>query len=339
MLRWLLLRFAWLLVTLFGVTFVTFVMLDQAPVDRAQLEAAKRLEDGNFADLSARDQAILKLRISYGLIDAETLKPAPLWQRYTRWLRNAATLHLAGPDVDNAAFWRRIGEALPVSMLLGFLGLLFALLVGVPIGAWSGMNAGSRRDRAFSQALFVLAGVPEFLMATMLLLVFSAGWLGWFPSGGLRSNGSENWTVFAQIMDFAWHLVLPVFVMASGPLVLVARFLRDSVARVATTPFAANLYAFGIETEVARWRLLRNGGAPLATLAGSLLPMLVGGSIIVENLFSLDGLGHLAFRAVHDQDQATVMALVLFTSVATLLALSASDLLHRLFDPRVRLQA
>jgi ABC-type dipeptide/oligopeptide/nickel transport system permease component len=339
MLRWLLLRLGWLLVTLFGVTFVTFVMLDLAPVDRAQLEAAKRLEDSNFSDLSARDQAIIKLRISYGLIDAETLQPAPVWQRYCNWLRNASALRLAGPNADNAAFRHRLGEALPVSMLLGFLGLLVAILLGVPLGAWSGMNAGSRGDRLLSQALFVLAGVPEFLMAIILLLLFSGGWLGWFPSGGLRSNGSEHWTVFAQIMDFVWHLVLPVFVMASGPLVLIARFLRDSVARVATTPFAANLYAFGVETEVVRWRLLRNGGAPLATLAGSLLPMLVGGSIVVENLFSLDGLGHLAFRAVHEQDQAMVMAIVLFTSIATLLALSASDLLHRLVDPRVRLQA
>ena len=77
----------------------------------------------------------------------------------------------------------------------------------------------------------------------------------------------------------------------------------------ANTTFAANLQAFGIEPDVARWRLLRNGGAPLATLAGSLLPMLVGGSIVVENLFALDGLGHLAFRAVLEQDQLVLESL------------------------------
>ena len=190
-----------------------------------------------------------------------------------------------------------------------------------------------------SAALFLVAGTPEFLLATLLLLVFGGAWLGWLPTSGLRSNGSEHWTLVAQLGDFGWHLLLPVVVMASGPLVLITRFLRDSVARTADSSFAANLNALGVDPTVVRRRLLHNGAAPLSTLAGSLLPMVVGGSIVVENLFSLDGLGHLAFQAVQNQDQAMVMALVLITSLATLLSLWISDLLHRLFDPRVRLQA
>ncbi len=339
MLRWLLLRCCWLVVTLLGVTFVTFAVLDQAPVDRAQLEAVRQQQDGNFADLSARDQAIVKLRVRYGLLDGKTLLPPPLWQRYGRWLGNAVTLRLAGPNEDHAAFWHRLGQALPVSALLGFLGLCLALCIGVPLGGWLGMHTGSRRDRTVSAALFVVAGTPEFLLATLLLMVFGGAWLGWLPTSGLCSNGSEHWSIAAQIVDFARHLLLPVLVMASGPLVLVTRFLRDSVARAAASSFAANLNGLGVDAAVIRRRLLHNGAAPLATLAGSLLPMLVGGSIVVENLFSLDGLGHLAFRAVQVQDQAMVMALVLITSLATLLSLSISDLLHRIADPRVRLQA
>ncbi|MBM4059861.1 MAG: ABC transporter permease [Planctomycetes bacterium] len=339
MLRWLLLRGCWMLVTLLGVTFVTFAVLDLAPVDRAQVEAVRRQQAGDFADAAARDQAIVRLRLHYGMLDEATLEPAPLWTRYGRWLANAATLRFAGPREDDGAFWRRLGEAAPVSALLGLLALCVALLAGVALGAWTGMQAGSRRDFVVSQGLFLLAGVPEFLLAMFLLLALGGGGLGWFPSNGLRSHGAEHWTAFAQIVDFAWHLVLPVLVLASGPTVLVARFLRDSVARTADTAFAANLHALGIEPATVRWRLLRNGGAPLATLAGSLLPMLVGGSIVVENLFSLDGLGHLAFRAVQEQDQAMVMAIVVLGSVATLVALTVSDLMHRLVDPRVRLQA
>ena len=152
----------------------------------------------------------------------------------------------------------------------------------------------------------------------------------------MRSNGAEDWSLWQQAADIAWHLILPVLVMASGPTVLVTRFLRDSVARASASPFADNMRALGLPPKVIRWRLARNGAAPLATLAGSLLPMLVGGSIIVENLFSLDGLGHLAYQAVLDQDQALVMALVLLTSTVTLIALIVSDILHRLVDPRVR---
>lgn len=339
MLRWLLVRVGWMVVTLFGITFVTFAVLDLAPVDRAQVEAMRRQEAGTFADVASRDRAIVRLRIRYGLVDAQTLEPAPVWQRYAKWVGNAVTLRLAGPNEDHDAFWARLREALPVSMLLGFLALLVAVLIGVPLGAFLGMRAGTRIDRGLSHLLFLIAGVPEFLLASLLLLAFGGAWLRWFPSSGLRSNGAEQWNALWQTSDFAWHLVLPVLVMASGPTVLIARFLRDSVARTTQTTFAANLEALGIAAETVKWRLVRNGGAPLATLVGSLLPMLVGGSIIVENLFSLDGIGHLAFQAVTGQDQAMVMAIVLITSIATLVALLLSDVLHRLVDPRVRLQS
>lgn len=336
MLRWLLVRFAWMLVTLVGITFVTFAVLDLAPVDRAQLEIAQRQQDRSYANLDERDKAIIKLRIRFGMIDEETLQPAPLWRRYVRWVTNAMTLRLAGAHEDDQAFRNRLAAALPVSLLLGFLALGLAIAIGVPLGTALGMRAGSPADRTVSQLLFLVIGVPEFLLATLLLLGFGGTWLSWFPSSGLRSNGADELGLAAQILDFAWHLVLPVVVMASAPMVLITRFLRDSVARAAASPYAANLRALGLEPRIVRRRLFRNGAAPLATLAGSLLPMLVSGSIIVENLFSLDGLGHLAFRAVEEQNQAMVMALVLITSTASLLALIASDVLHRIIDPRVR---
>jgi peptide/nickel transport system permease protein len=97
------------------------------------------------------------------------------------------------------------------------------------------------------------------------------------------------------------------------------------------------MHALGLDPRLVRRRLLRNALAPVATLAGSLLPMLVGGSIVVENMFSLEGLGRLAFHAVLQQDQAMLMAMVVLTSIVTLLALIVSDLLHALADPRVRL--
>jgi peptide/nickel transport system permease protein len=334
--RWLLLRLSWLVVSLLGITAVTFVVLDRAPVDRAEIEAARRAHDV-ATPAATRDAAVLRLRVRYGLLDPETFEPAPLWRRYATWLANAATGRFAGPNEDHDAFWRRFANAAPVTMWLGSLALLVAFGIGVPLGAWTGMRAGSRADRAVSRLMLVAIGVPEFLFATLLLLAFAGAWVSWFPSHGLRTEGASQWSYARQFADFVWHLALPVTVMAIGPLVLVTRFLRDSVARTADMPFVANFRALGVEPAVVRRRVLHNAFAPAATLAGSLLPMLVGGSIVVENLFSLDGLGHLAFEAVLRQDQAMVMALVVITSVVTLGSLIVSDLLHRLVDPRVRL--
>jgi len=335
--RWFLIRLLWLVLTLFGVTFVTFFVLDRAPVDRAEIEASVAARSGSFADMQRRDEAIQRLRIRYGMIDAETLEPLPLWRRYAAWLGNAATLRLAGPGEDNRALWRRLGEALPVTMLLGGLSMLFAVGLGLPLGVWLGRRAGRRRERFWSAALLVAIGIPEFLMATLLLLAFSVLWVQWFPISGLRSIGAEQWTFGWQLLDFAHHLALPVLVMAVGPMVMISRFVRDAVARASVAPFMTSLRALGVDRRVVGRRLLRHGATPVATLAGGLLPMLVGGSIVVENLFALDGLGHLAFTAVVSLDQAMVMALVLLTSVVTLVALLLSDVLHRIVDARVRL--
>ncbi|HEB52908.1 MAG TPA: ABC transporter permease [bacterium] len=336
--RWFVNRLAWLLLTLLGVTFVTFFVLDRAPVDRAELEAMRATESGSFADAAERAAAIQRLRIRYGMVDPDTLEPAPLWRRYAAWLGNAATLRFAGPSEDHEQLWRRVGQALPVTMLLGGCSLTIALVVGLAGGLWLGRRVGSARERWASAGMLVLLGIPEFLLGSLLLLAFSVVWVQWFPTGGLRSDGAERWTFAAQLADFAWHLALPVMVMAIGPTVMVTRFVRDAVARASGAAFVANLRALGLGRRVVARRLLRHGSTPVATLAGGLLPMLVGGSIVVENMFSLDGLGHLAFEAVRRQDQAMVMVLVLLTSVVTLLALLLSDLLHRLVDPRVRLQ-
>tara|TARA_R110002096_G_scaffold30459_18_gene90772 strand:- start:972 stop:1991 length:1020 start_codon:yes stop_codon:yes gene_type:complete len=335
--RWFLIRVLWLLVTLLGVTFVTFFVLDCAPVDRAEIEVMKAGQSNSYVDVAHRNESIKKLRVHYGMDDPATGEPLPLWRRYSAWIGNALTLRLAGPGEDHAALWRRLAEALPVTMLLGGISLLLALLLGLPIGVWLGRRVGRNRERFWSAVMLCAIGIPEFLLATLLLLTFSVVWVQWFPAGSLRSIGSDQWTFLWQLLDFAWHLTLPILVMSIAPMVMVTRFVRDAVARASAAPFVTNLLALGVEPKTVSRRLLRHGAVPVATLAGGLLPMLVGGSIIVENLFSLDGLGHLAFLAVLGQDQAVVMALVLLTSTVTLVALLVSDLLHRLVDARVRL--
>ncbi|MBL8754796.1 MAG: ABC transporter permease [Planctomycetes bacterium] len=337
MLRWLLVRLAWLVVTLLGITFVTFVVVDLAPGDRAEMTVVSSGSERAFLDQEAREAAILQLRVRHGMVDPETFAPYPVWQRYGRWLGNAVMLRFAGPGEDHAALWQRLAKALPVTAWLGGLALLIVFGCGIPLGAWLGLRAGSRVDRTVSTVLLVGMGIPEFLLASLLLLAFSVAWLQVLPVAGLRTPGSEQWNFAWQLVDFAKHLVLPVGVLAFAPMVMVSRFVRDSVARAATSPFVASMHALGVPPEVVRARLLRHGCAPVATLVGSLLPMLVGGSIVVESLFALDGVGHLAVRAALAQEQPMLMAILVVGSLVTLAALVVSDLLHRVVDARVRL--
>ena len=130
-----------------------------------------------------------------------------------------------------------------------------------------------------SGGLLVLYGLPEFLVATLLVVLFGGGLFGeLLPVVGLRSEGSESWSALAQLGDLARHLVLPVLTLAVAPCVVVARFLRESVARAARSDFVLALRGWGMPERYVRRRALRNGLSPLVTLAGTLPPALVGGS-------------------------------------------------------------
>ncbi|MGE3171655.1 MAG: ABC transporter permease [Planctomycetota bacterium] len=336
MLRWALLRTLWMVPTLIGITFVTFLVMDLAPVDRAAMEVAMSRE-ADSVGLEPREVAVARLRVRYGLVDPDTLEPVPMVQRYGRWLWNAVNLRFHGDGEDPREFRRRIAGALPVSILLGFWALVVAIGVGAPLGCWLGMRAGSRADRAATSVMFALFGLPDVLLATLMILWFGGPVFDWLPTAGLRSDGSERLSVFGQLLDLAGHLVLPVTVLAMGPTLLVVRFVRESVGRAAASTFALNLEVWGIDPATRRRRLLRAGLTPVATIAGALLPMLVTGSIVVESVFSIEGLGRLSWNAVRGQDQSMVMALTLIGSSATLVSLALSDLLHRWIDPRVQL--
>ncbi len=333
---WLVKRILGMAFTLLGITVVTFAVLDLAPVDRATVEVARAAADRSFLDAPAREAAVLRLRLQYGMLDPATLEPLPVAVRYLAWLERALRFDFAGPGEDPAALWGRFAAALPVTLLLGGLALLLAVGLGAPLGVRLGAAAGARADRVVSRLVLLLAGLPEYLVGTLLVLLLAGACWNLFPNGGLASRGAERWHLVARGADLLWHLALPVCVMAIGPFVLVLRFVRDAVARAAQQPFAEHWHALGLEPDVVRARLRRHGAVPLATLAGGLLPMLVGGSVVVERLFSLDGIGQLAYSAVRDQDQSMVMLLVVTGSCATLAALLVSDLLHRWLDPRVR---
>lgn len=339
MLQWLAIRCAWMVPSLLGITFFTFLLLDAAPVDRARMEVLQARDGGAPVDPKEREVALLRLQVRYGFIDEQTLRPVPVWERYGHWLGNALRLRLAGPDEDEVRLWRRLGAAVPVSILLGLATLLSALGAGIPVGVWLGLRAGTRREQNASRSMFVLGGLPEVLIATLLLIAFGGVWLDWFPAGGLRSDGMESESRWRSATDLMWHIYLPVLAMTLPIYLMIARFVRDAVKLASATPSADNLRAWGVEAKVFRLRMIRAGCVPLASLCGSLLPMTVAGSIVVETTFSIDGVGRLFWTAVTGQDHAMVMAIVLLTSLATLVSLVIADLLQQWIDPRVRLAA
>jgi peptide/nickel transport system permease protein len=254
-------------------------------------------------------------------------------------MKNACMFRFAGNPAGSERFRERIFGALPITLLLNALALLLALSIAIPLGTKTGMEHGGGLDRLTSGASFVALGVPEFLLATLLLLVFCGGFFApYLPNGGLGSPDAASFGVFERLWDLALHLFLPVLTLAIGYGVVLFRFLRESVARAAASDFVLALRGFGVAPAVVRQRVLRNGLSPIVTILGTMLPTLVGGTVVVERMFSLPGIGWLTTTAVAERDMPMVMALTTLVSVVTLISLLVSDILQRVVDPRVELR-
>ena len=322
--------------TLVGISFVTFLLMDLAPGNQAVVAAQS--ESGESAEsLANRHQRAQALMKQLDLIDPATGEKRAMTDRYWRWLSNAAVLQFGGESGEK--YGRKILDALPVTMLINALALLLALGFAIPMGARAGMRTGGYADRLMNFGAFVVYGVPEFLIATILLLVFGGAFFGpILPVVGLNSDEAVDMSVWHRLVDTVMHLVLPVSTLALGYGAFLFRFLRGSVADAARSDFALALRGYGMSESAVRQRVLRSGLSPVVTILGTMLPVLVGGTVVVESIFSLPGIGQLTIQAVHQRDMALVMALTMLVSLATLVSFVLSDVAQRMIDPRVRLR-
>ncbi|MGA1605338.1 MAG: ABC transporter permease [Planctomycetota bacterium] len=328
-------RLCWMPVTLLGIAFVTFLLLDVVPSDRAVLE----LQQGQRIHGEAQVAALRALRIRYGLIDAETGEPRPVLARFGSWCARAATFDLAPPGETAERFRFRFVQALATSALLGVLALIVALGLGVMLGAWWGARAARPSGRIVGGLALALSTLPEFLVATLLLL-FLGGGVGpaVLPAVGLQSPGADALSGPARLADLLAHLALPVATLALVPTVTVARFVAEGLGRALEAEFAHAMRGLGCDEHAVRRRALRHALSPVWTLLGVLVPSLLTGTVVVEQVFSIQGFGRLTLDGVLRRDVATTMASTLSVAVLVLFGLLVSDVLHRLADPRVELE-
>jgi peptide/nickel transport system permease protein len=242
---------------------------------------------------------------------------------------------------DGRPVIERIGEALPRTALLSTLALILSFLVAVPLGAVAAARRDSLADRAISLSLFLLHSLPGFWVGLMLLLYLAGGrGVSWFPLQGLCSPDVESLGFLQRIADLAWHLVLPVTVLALGALALMSRHVRSGMVEALRQDFIRTARAKGLaERSVIFRHALRNSLLPLVTLLGLMLPQVLGGSVLVEQIFGIPGMGQLAFEAILHRDYPMVMGVTTLVAILTMVCMLATDLAYGWVDPRVRPEA
>lgn len=317
-------RLATAIVTFFGITLATFVLVHSAPGDPIAFFVGK-------SGMHVSQAALAAIRAEHHLDE-------PLLTQYGYWIRDVVTFDFGRSIVDREPVTAQLARKLPNTLLINVLAFLLAVAAGLPAGIWSAVRSGTRREQAVGVLLFLLYSLPTFWVALLLMQWFAVK-LEWLPLFGMRSDGWAEMTAGARFLDALEHLVLPVVTLAYAQIAIFARFSKSAVAEVITADFITAARARGASGTAILWKhALRNALVPLVTLLGISIPYLFSGSVIVEQIFQWDGIGLLYLQAILRRDYPVVMALTVVTAVVTLLANLGADLLYGVVDPRVSLE-
>jgi peptide/nickel transport system permease protein len=322
--------------TFLGITLIGFLIMRMAPGDPAELRAAGGLGGAGGAGISLEkqasvDEALAQWRKQYGL-------DRPLHVQYAIWLNNLVTLDFGESFKDNQPVWNKIAERLPVTIQLNVFSIFLVYLVAIPLGVYSATHPNSAGDQMTTFAAFILFAVPTVWAATMALVFICGGdFFYLFPPGGLFSvDYNPSWPIWKKLKDQTWHLFLPVVLLSYGGFAGLSRYMRASMLEVLSQDYIQVARAKGLSERLVVFKhALRNSLIPLVTMLAALLPALIGGSVIIETIFSIPGLGQLGYESVRARDYPIVMALYSVSAVLTLIGILLSDLLLSVVDPRI----
>ena len=311
--------------TFFGITIVVFALVHSVPGDPISFYMASHMTHLSQAAIDA-------IRHEYHL-------DKPLVTQYLYWLRGIITLDFGTSMSDHRLVTERILEKLPHTIELNVIAFILSATIGVPIGLWSATRSGRPAERASAVLFFLLYSLPSFWVALLLMEFFSVR-LGIFPLFGMQSDQYFDMTSAQKLADHARHLVLPVITLSYAQLAIFARFSKSALTEVINQDYITTARAKGVTPGRVMWtHAFRNALIPLITLLGLVIPYLLSGSIIVEDIFQWDGIGLLYFNSILSRDYPTILGLTVITAIVTLLASLIADLLYAFADPRVRLEA
>lgn len=231
-----------------------------------------------------------------------------------------------------------IKERLPISLQLSIISIFLSYIIAIPIGIFSSTHRNTFADQIITVILFILYSLPSFWIASMLIMFTTGGdFPHLFPARYLHSIGYESFPFWKRTVDWLWHLVLPITCYTYGSFAFLSRQMRTSMLNVIKEDFIRTARAKGLPEHIVIFKhALRNSLIPILTLSAVILPELLGGSVIIEQIFSIDGMGKLTFEAILNRDYPVINGIFFFSAFLTLLGILIADLSYALADPRIK---
>lgn len=326
--------------TLFGILVVSFFVIKLAPGDPSALKYGGAEQAGTGIDSERGTEAAIKrFREKFGF-------DQPIHVQFVVFLKRLATADLIFFQRERT-IWKEMWEALYVTILLNLFVFVLIYALSIPSGIWSAAFPHSRADRLLTVALFLLYSLPSFWVAELLRMgVMSEWWTSFgiqppvLPIMGLKSTNADSLSSWGRFLDYLRHIVLPVTCMTYGGLAYISRQMRAGMLEVIRQDYIRTAEAKGCsKSRVILVHALRNSLFPIITLLASLLPFMVGGSVIIEYIFNIPGMGKLSYECILRREYDFVMATLLLSAVLTLFGILLSDVLYVLVNPRVSFES
>jgi len=267
----------------------------------------------------------------------ERLRRRAFDTQFANYWGNLARLDLGDSHVHRIPVLQLIASRLPISITLSVTSLILAYLVSVPLGVWSATRHRTIREQSVSTVLFMLYSLPSFFVATLLLRYLGIGRpFKVIPVAGFESRDTFVLTTWEHVLDIARHTAAPIACMTYASFAALSRYAKGGVLNVIRSDYIRTARAKGLgEATVILKHAVRNGIIPIITLLGTTLPAIVGGSIIVESVFSIPGIGWLTIESIQQRDFNVVIGLALVVAVLTMIGILISDILYAVVDPRI----
>ncbi|GIX12342.1 MAG: microcin C ABC transporter permease YejB [Paracoccaceae bacterium] len=337
--------------TLFGIMLVNFVLVQFVPGGPVEQIMARLAEGGLATDrITGGGQEVASAAAGgYRGADGVTAElraqlaaqfglDRPLWERFWVMLGNYARFDFGESYFRSISVVDLVLEKMPVSISLGLWSTLIAYLVSIPLGIRKAVRDGSRFDVWTSGVIIAAYAIPGFLFAVILLVVFAGGsYLQWFPLKGLTSDNWDELSLWGKIVDYLWHITLPVAASTISSFATLTLLTKNSFLDEIRKQYVITARAKGLsERQVLYGHVFRNAMLiVIAGFPGLFLAVFFGGSLIIETIFSLDGMGRLGFESVVNRDYPVVFGTLYVFGLLGLIVNLLSDLTYVWIDPRI----
>lgn len=285
---------------------------------------------GGSRSTGVNEEIVEALKKQYGF-------DKPVLVRYGIWLKNIFRLDFGESFTYGEPVIDVIKSKFPVSLQFGIVSLILTYLVCIPLGVKKALNAGQSFDRFSGILLYIAYSVPPLVLGIFLIVVFAGeSYLSWLPIGGLYSDNYESLSFFGKIWDRIQHFILPTICYLIGGFTELTLLTRNSMLDIIKSDYIRTARAKGLSEKMVVYKhALRNALIPVATGLGGYLGVFLTGSLIIEKIFNLDGIGLLSYSSILSRDYNVVMGLLFLSSMALMLGNLLSDLIYVMVDPRI----